>query len=98
MKFTPGPWEWRDGKHGYGLCGPDDEHVLDATYSDSVVEASDADACLIAAAPDLYDLLRRLSEWDMLYVGDGVSMVADGPYWKREIQAALAKARGGMTG
>lgn len=36
------------------------------------------------AAPD--DLLRRLSEWDMLWLPkDGPSPTADALYWRREI-------------
>ncbi len=31
------------------------------------------------------DLLRRLSEWDMLYIGPP-PITADGPYWQGEIR------------
>jgi hypothetical protein len=46
---------------------------------------------LARAALKADDCLRRLSEWDMLYVKpDGTGITAAGPYWQREI----AKVRG----
>ena len=40
---------------------------------------------------ELEDLLRRISEWDMLYVSpEGKAVTADGPYWQAEIARALA--------
>lgn len=44
------------------------------------------------------DLLRRLSEWDMLYVPkDGAPVTSDAPYWQGEITGIrhyIALARG----
>lgn len=38
--------------------------------------------------------LDRLSHWDMLWTGEGVrSLVADGPYWKEQIDNTLEKLR-----
>lgn len=40
------------------------------------------------------DFLDRLSHWDMLWLGTGQpSLVADGPYWKKEIDETLKKLR-----
>ena len=39
-------------------------------------------------AVDLLRLLERLREWDQL------ATTSDGPYWLREINAAIAKATG----
>jgi hypothetical protein len=40
------------------------------------------------------DLLDRLSYWDMLWLGEGLpSLVADGPYWKEQIDKTLEKLR-----
>ena len=70
-RTTPGPWVWAH-KHGT-LCRvgepprPYGQAVLSPTYeydSGIDVEVSEADAALIAAAPDLYaalaDLVRTL--------------------------------------
>jgi len=38
-----------------------------------------------ARADELANLLRRIRQWDHL------DSAADGPYWKREIDAALAE-------
>lgn len=46
----------------------------------------EANAHLIAAAPDMLFLLQRLREWDQL------PHTGDGPFWIREIDKALAKA------
>ena len=53
---------------------------------------------VFAAAPDLLALLERLAQWDMLWIdprtGKTSGMVADGNYWRHEIDAAIAKAKG----
>jgi|DEB0MinimDraft_3_1074331.scaffolds.fasta_scaffold63928_1 hypothetical protein len=88
-KFTPGPWV----KVGRYLIRP--EKVTE--YVDAPVartrskglrkrsdEESEANAHLIAAAPDLYDMLKTIEN------DDGI---VPGWLWDR-IQATLAKARG----
>lgn len=40
------------------------------------------------------EFLDRLSHWDMLWTGkEQPSLVADGPYWKREIEETLKKLK-----
>jgi hypothetical protein len=40
------------------------------------------------------EFLDRLSHWDMLWTGEGQpSLVADGPYWKEQINKTLEKLR-----
>jgi hypothetical protein len=40
------------------------------------------------------DLLDELSHWDMLWLGEGEpSLVADGPFWKEQINKTLKKLR-----
>jgi hypothetical protein len=40
------------------------------------------------------EFLDRLSHWDMLWTGKGQpSLVADGPYWKKEIEETLKKLK-----
>ena len=53
--------------------------------ADSFCQAADHDR-LVAKAQALRDLLTRIRQWDMLDV------CTDGPFWKREIDAALAQA------
>ena len=47
-----------------------------------------ANARLIAAAPAMHGLLIRLREWDHL---DGAG---DGAFWREQIEAVLATAKG----
>lgn len=87
-KFTPGPW---DADEGSGFIVAPTGHV--AQMWNKFEENFDnhlANANLIAAAPEMYGVLRRLS-----------SSACDGrdiPEWLREqlhdIHAALAKADG----
>jgi hypothetical protein len=40
------------------------------------------------------DFLDKLSHWDMLWIGEGMpNLVADGPYWKKEIDETLRKLK-----
>ena len=101
-KNTPGPWVWR-GKSGtlhrvgtepyaYG------ETVLAPDYEyDSGVDTkvSDADAALIAAAPDLLAALMTAKEVIRVWHGPNAWEIYDrvSPEMKA-INAALAKAEG----
>ena len=96
-KFTRGPWEWvEDRWHGgyTGICGANNQEVLfpnhcnDGDDGDAWFEdlPSEADRNLIAAAPDLYDVLRGLidDETNFIWENDLIRMA----------KAALAKANG----
>jgi hypothetical protein len=90
---TPGPWVWR-GKSGslHRVGEPPyqfGETVLAPTYEyesgvDTIV--SDADAALIAAAPDMLGALK-----DVLRVVDWQTVEFDA------VRAAIAKAEGSRT-
>lgn len=94
-KHTPGPWEWRNNKYGeLRLFGPDNATVIgvDDQCSTTKNEAhvatwNDADARLIAAAPDLLAACKLIAAmavgWEPLTPGD----IA-------EVTAAIAKAEG----
>lgn len=94
-KFTPGPWS----PHGTGLArsGKPEFEIHWSKYGECVAEIvhGEADARLIAAAPELYEAL----EWAMRFVEQ---VRAESPAPKgggediayRKAQAALAKARG----
>ena len=94
-KFTPGPW----GHMGNGLISAGEftyvAQIKGARFTDKDIgaprqEQADANATLIAAAPDLYAALKAIADLD-----DG-----DKPYfWHFEhefadARAALAKADG----
>lgn len=82
---TPGPWKvakpqrtYRDGNLMYGIVGP--ECVID--YEDWGF--TEADARLIAAAPDLLEALKELADYVRTDLVD--SDIA------RRVEAAIAKA------
>jgi hypothetical protein len=87
LKATPGPW-YRDE---YGnLKSPESSHTLSMIPFSGVMITSGAEAnantCLIAAAPDLYEALEALLET--------CHAEPHGESERRAAIAALAKARG----
>lgn len=80
-KFTPGPWR----ALGRGVYkGDEDAKIVADTFY------ADANAALIAAAPEMYDLLKRIK--GMLQFCELEDKIdAD---TEHEIGALLAKARG----
>ena len=97
-KHTPGPWKlefnrlisnracsWTFRANGY-LIG---ESFLTGTSE------GEANAHLIAAAPEMYEALRVLAE-EMEYCNreSPQSMHMTIPYWAKRARAALAKAEG----
>lgn len=93
---TPGPWKVREIPEGMFACkswtvdfSDDEEQVVDHVYVE-------ADAHLIAAAPDLLGALESLfaSYKELADSGDaGFWAIEDKPEGKQAI-AAIAKARG----
>lgn len=89
-KWTPGPWVVKDESysnhccfsHSIGLVTGDGKYDFDNVCE--VISQEDADAHLIAAAPDLYDSLDMARVW----------LEFDGRCDMQVINAALAKARG----
>jgi len=83
-KWTPGPWSYF--KDTCRVC--DEEGTAEFVISGPPGGrhgqfSNEADARLIAAAPDLYDVL-----YAMMFA------YADDEVWKQEAYAALAKAEG----
>jgi hypothetical protein len=58
-KHTPGPWEIRDLQTGHGPVLLNDRNKIVATFDTG--GPNDADASLIAAAPDLLATLEAIS-------------------------------------
>ena len=85
--FTPGPWESEDCTPGdsKGLCfAVKSKHTIVARTTDGWDEAR-ANARLIASAPEMYELLVRISQGNGY---DSLSLAMDA----REL---LAKVEGG---
>jgi hypothetical protein len=76
-KHTPGPWEWEvfehaQGDHSYIALRREGGTRGDVLDGDGIVIVDDADANLIAAAPDLLSALESV-EWggtDCRYEGE----------------------------
>ena len=84
--FTPGPWTWHsEDEHPYATLDAPSGVVID--YEDSCPH--EADARLIAAAPDLLEALQHLMD---RVAFDGVPEDADNQF--TEAEAAIAKALG----
>ena len=84
---TPGPW--MVGNHPGDNSGTDWREVLstDGAFSPSYVcQALQADARLIAAAPDMLALLEKLIDIEGPQPGHSA--------WYAEVQAVIAKVRG----
>lgn len=90
MKFTPGPWKASQDEQGWfvatATARPPNRHgdPVAVVLGQSVDEAN---ARLIAAAPELHELLRLIRNIPDDCVGDHPALVA-------KLDAVLAKARG----
>ncbi len=93
-KHTEGPWELLEVRDGsiMHLCpvGPDGVSLLTVVHNDDVPFGAvflEADARLIAAAPDMIEALREASH---MFMGE-----YPGHPTTQKILAAIAKATGG---
>ena len=84
---TPGPWEWAEDVDGWGREGlsPD---VIRPTVNERI-RVDDANARLIAAAPDLLDALKIAMDYMSFHNGE-----YDCQDQLDLINAAIAKATG----
>ncbi len=83
-KHTPGPWLIAsDGD-------PDDFAIHTSDELGIAMVCGEANALLIAAAAEMYDLLVRLSGWDMFTTPEAHG--ADFTFWKFQIDRVIAKA------
>ena len=92
LGISPAPWMRR------WYCCPND--IVDANgkwtadakdFDEEHAKYAEADANLIAAAPELYEALRELVE----IIEDGVDGGDDPDYYVEHAKAALTKAAGG---
>lgn len=88
-QFTPGPWTWNERPHEcstyHELTGSDGEKVIESAEYEgcwlSNHKHTEANAALIAAAPELYAALVRL-----------LRTTEEGGFWDTDAAAAAARA------
>ena len=86
-KHTPGPWEVKDGDNGYEIHGA---NIIAAYVTDEPsAVCEDANAHLIAAAPDLLNLCELVND---SFGGGRVITFSDSDI--EDFVAAIAKAKG----
>ena len=86
-KFTPGPWSAPDkGKLRGAVVAKDGEMVCDPSGAGRHEDEAEANARLIAAAPEMYYILDIIDTYHAL---KGVNS-----RWERTISQLLKKARG----
>jgi hypothetical protein len=93
-KHTPGPWQWTKGdKYSYPRVGDSADHTIADVWDDSSLavvsrEQGEANAQLIAAAPELLEALKLI--YADMERGHSIN-----PYeHKATVLAAIAKAEG----
>ena len=86
-KFTPGPWSAPDkGKLRGAVVAKDGEMVCDPSGAGRYEDEMDANARLIAAAPEMYYILDIIDTYHAL---KGVNN-----RWERTISKLMKKVRG----
>jgi hypothetical protein len=87
-KHTPGPWKWARDEYGYDRNL--DPFVIAGTV-EGLIDVSDEDGRLIAAAPDLLAALELIvSEADSYTARTGKPV----HNWLDSARAAIARAKG----
>jgi len=95
-KYTPGPWTWAEDYRGlYGLEPNNpvlEYYAYEGLWFDGSTPNQEANARLIAAAPDLLEALRDMvavataDNWDRMSTGRQIVL--------ESARAAIAKAEG----
>ncbi|WYX18930.1 hypothetical protein WJ973_23815 [Achromobacter xylosoxidans] len=95
---TPGPWKVFDSmvdSETYGIDGADGTAVVFYGYKDTEDGIrKKADAVLIAAAPELLNLLSEAVQLQRKHYGDGMMLHMEMAAWVEKASAAIAKAKG----
>ena len=87
-KHTPGPWVVDAVQYGYIITAKGGAYDI-AVVRDIGNEDNKANARLIAAAPELLELLQYLME-----IRDHCFIPNDGNWWDNKTRAVIAKATG----
>jgi hypothetical protein len=93
-KFTTPPWEaslTADSNEQRQVYGPNHEHVAYVINGSAIPGRTTANAHLIAAAPDLYEALRKIAECHIEFC-EGLPSGYGPPVMSAEEMAALAYA------
>jgi hypothetical protein len=96
MKHTPGPWTANQGTYGWFIHPLADDLGIDRV----AVDVSEADARLIAAAPDYDDAARYAVAALARMMREASPRPEDNGWWQAvtdaydRLQAAIAKAEG----
>lgn len=99
-KHTPGPWQWfKGGRGGFVFFAVSEVANLTPAYvadNSAAADTMQANAYLIAAAPDLLEALKEVVDvLDMLMLVRDVQPQEGSPAFKA--RAAIAKAEGGAA-
>ena len=86
MNYTKGEWKLKVSKTGWQIGS---EHHLIAYYASTQNPEAEANAHLIAAAPDMYEALKFLVAWDASY--DDAALISKACSYARK---AIAKVEG----
>lgn len=92
-KFTPGPWKMAANSVQTAINTEDNEkHIAMVNYNQRYMTENEhyANATLIAAAPELYNVLQEAVDEEEAY-NSGKRVYA---LWFEKAKAVLAKARG----
>jgi hypothetical protein len=92
---TPGPWQYENSDETHWIV-PDTE-VRNGLWCVAQIYGPDveANARLIAAAPDLLDLAKDIAGLDHRYLAHGDNVLANAlREWKAAARTAIAKAEG----
>lgn len=97
-EHTPGPWKFNGWQRVFSFeSGEEEEVIIKDDICHVYGESPEANARLIAAAPELLDACERALETiEYLWSGKYASRLYDNETKKR-IQAVIAKATGGET-
>lgn len=87
-KHTPGPWVLSPS-YPYRTNDAHGQFVADTSYTLRAEEEQEANAHLIAAAPDMLAALIEVVRWDEI---SGID--AEWPVVMETVRAAIAKAKG----
>jgi len=79
QKHSPGPWTVNEAWGYIEICGTDGNVINDP-------ELTPSDAALIAAAPEMLEVLNGLAA-----LGNDIA-----PYWENRIKSVIAKAEGNV--
>ena len=103
-KFTKGEW-FIERYHtmldvsvvGKGaICTVDTDHVMDECMIDPTPE-QEANANLIASAPDMYEMIKEVADMQKQWYGYGMDTHIKLAKMAKKMELILAKARGEIT-